>query len=134
MKKTLLSTLLVLSLASFGLAQDTGQTGFVISLKNGSTIKGRTLTRDESSGTLRLAMTETSSGEAKSYAMISPDDTIDIRSSSTDTDSIRIKLKGGSELKCKEFVLQGDAVAVKLGAASRVEIRWSDIESISFLQ
>jgi hypothetical protein len=66
--------------------------------------------------------------------MISPDDTIDIRSSSSDTDSIRIKLKGGSELKCKEFVLQGDAVAVKLGAASRVEVKWSDIESISFLQ
>lgn len=123
---------MVLSLAGFGLAQDTGQTGFVISLKNGSTIRGRTLTRDESSGTLRLAMTETGSGEAKSYAMISPDDTIDIRSSSSDTDSIRIKLKGGSELKCKEFVLQGDAVAVKLGSATRVEVKWSDIESISF--
>lgn len=134
MKRTLLSTLMVLGLASFGIAQDAGQTGFVISLKNGSTIRGRTLTRDESSGTLRLAMTETGSGEAKSYAMISPDDTIDIRSSSSDTDSIRIKLKGGSELKCKEFVLQGDAVAVKLGSASRVEVKWSDIESISFLQ
>lgn len=134
MKRTLLSTLMVLGLASFGIAQDARQTGFVISLKNGSTIRGRTLTRDESSGTLRLAMTETGSGEAKSYAIISPDDTIDIRSSSSDTDSIRIKLKGGSELKCKEFVLQGDAVAVKLGSASRVEVKWSDIESISFLQ
>ena len=134
MKRTLLSTLMVLGLASFGIAQDTGQTGFVISLKNGSTIRGRTLTRDESSGTLRLAMTETGSGEAKSYAIISPDDTVDIRSSSSDSDSIRIKLKGGSELKCKEFILNGDAVAVKLGAASRVEVKWSDIESISFLQ
>lgn len=134
MNRTLLSTLMVLILASFGIAQDAGQAGFVISLKNGSTIRGRTLTRDESSGTLRLAMTETSSGEAKSYAMISPDDAVDIRSSSTDTDSIRIRLKGGSELKCKEFVLQGDAVAVKLGSASRVEVKWSDIESISFTQ
>lgn len=125
---------MVLILASFGIAQDAGQPGFVISLKNGSTIRGRTLTRDESSGTLRLAMTETGSGEAKSYAMISPDDAVDIRSSSTDTDSIRIRLKGGSELKCKEFVLQGDAVAVKLGSASRVEVKWSDIESISFTQ
>ena len=125
---------MVLILASFGIAQDAGQAGFVISLKNGSTIRGRTLTRDESSGTLRLAMTETGSGEAKSYAMISPDDAVDIRSSSTDTDSIRIRLKGGSELKCKEFVLQGDAVAVKLGSASRVEVKWSDIESISFTQ
>ena len=125
---------MVLILASFGIAQDAAQPGFVISLKNGSTIRGRTLTRDESSGTLRLAMTETGSGEAKSYAMISPDDAVDIRSSSTDTDSIRIRLKGGSELKCKEFVLQGDAVAVKLGSASRVEVKWSDIESISFTQ
>jgi hypothetical protein len=66
--------------------------------------------------------------------MISPDDAVDIRSTSTDTDSIRIRLKGGSELKCKEFVLQGDAVAVKLGSASRVEVKWSDIESISFTQ
>ena len=134
MNRILLSTLMVLILASFGIAQDAGQAGFVISLKNGSSIRGRTLTRDESSGTLRLAMTETGSGEAKSYAMISPDDAVDIRSTSTDTDSIRIRLKGGSELKCKEFVLQGDAVAVKLGSASRVEVKWSDIESISFMQ
>jgi hypothetical protein len=123
---------MVLILASLAIAQDAAQAGFVISLKNGSSIRGRTLTRDESSGTLRLAMTETSSGEAKSYAMISPDDAVDIRSSSSDTDSIRIRLKGGSELKCKEFVLSGDAVAVKLGSASRVEVKWSDIESISF--
>jgi hypothetical protein len=77
-------------------------------------------------------MTQTSSGEAKSYAIISPDDTVDIRSSSSETDSIRIRLKGGSELKCKEFVLTGDAVAVKLGSATRVEVKWSDIDSISF--
>lgn len=132
MNRTLLSTLMVLILTSLAIAQDAAQPGFVISLKNGSSIRGRTLTRDESSGTLRLAMTETGSGEAKSYAMISPDDAVDIRSSSSDTDSIRIRLKGGSELKCKEFVLSGDAVAVKLGSASRVEVKWSDIESISF--
>jgi hypothetical protein len=132
MDRTLLSTLMVLILTSLAIAQDAAQPGFVISLKNGSSIRGRTLTRDESSGTLRLAMTETGSGEAKSYAMISPDDAVDIRSSSSDTDSIRIRLKGGSELKCKEFVLSGDAVAVKLGSASRVEVKWSDIESISF--
>ncbi|HWN98778.1 MAG TPA: hypothetical protein VNS63_05855 [Blastocatellia bacterium] len=132
MKRTLLSTLMVLVMASFAIAQDAAQSGFVISLKNGSSIRGRTLTRDESSGTLRLAISETGSGVAKSYAMISPDDTVDIRSSSSDTDSIRIKLKGGSELKCKEFNLNGDSVAVKLGSASRVEVKWSDIESISF--
>ncbi|MFY9611792.1 MAG: hypothetical protein WAU45_24665 [Blastocatellia bacterium] len=134
MKRILLSKLMLLILAGFAIAQDAAQTGFVITLKNGSTIRGRTLSRDESSGTLRLTMTETGSGEAKSYAIISPDDTVDIRSSSSDSDSIRIRLKGGSELKCKEFVLQGDAVAVKLGSASRVEVKWSDIESISFMQ
>lgn len=134
MNKTLLSILMGLILAGLAVAQDAAQTGFVISLKNGSSIRGRTLTRDESSGTLRLAMTETGSGQAKSYAIISPDDAVDIRSSSSDTDSIRIRLKGGSELKCKEFVLNGDAVAVKLGSASRVEVKWSDIESISFSQ
>ncbi|MEK6301456.1 MAG: hypothetical protein AABO41_12100 [Acidobacteriota bacterium] len=132
MKKTPVSILMILILAGLAAAQDAAQTGFVISLKNGSTIRGRALTRDESSGSLRLAMTQTASGEAKSYAIISPDDAVDIRSSSSDTDSIRIKLKGGSELKCKEFVLQGDAVAVKLGSATRVEVKWSDIESISF--
>lgn len=134
MKLILLSKLMVLILAGIEIAQDVAQPGFVISLKNGSSIRGRTLTRDESSGALRLAMTETGSGEAKSYAIISPDDTVEIRSSSSDSDSIRIRLKGGSELKCKEFVLSGDAVAVKLGSASRVEVKWSDIESISFMQ
>jgi len=132
MKKTLLSILMMLIFAGLAAAQDAAQTGFVISLKNGSTLRGRSLTRDESSGSLRLAMTQTGSGEAKSYAIISADDTVDIRSSSSETDSIRIRLKGGSELKCKEFVLQGDAVAVKLGSATRVEVKWSDIESISF--
>jgi len=132
MKRTLLSILMILILASLAAAQDAAQTGFVISLKNGSTLRGRTLTRDESSGSLRLQMTQTGSGEAKSYAIISPDDTVDIRSSASDTDSIKIRLKGGSELKCKEFVLSGDAVAVKLGSATRVEVKWSDIESISF--
>jgi hypothetical protein len=134
MNRTLLSILMVLILMGLATAQDTAPVGFVISLKNGSSIRGRTLTRDESSGALRLAMTETGSGQPKSYAIISPDDAVDIRSSSSDTDSIRIRLKGGSELKCKEFALNGDAVAVKLGSATRVEVKWSDIESISFTQ
>lgn len=114
-------------------AQDAPGSGFVISLKNGSTIRGRTLSRDEASGKLRLAMTE-ADGEAKSYAVIAPEDTSEIRSSASEGDSIRIKLKGGSDLRCKEFSLNGDAVAVKLGSASKVEVKWSDIESISFAQ
>lgn len=114
-------------------AQDAGASGFVISLKNGSTIRGRTLSRDEATGKLRLAMTETG-GEANSYAVIAPEDTTEIRSSSSDTDSIRIRLKGGSDLRCREFSLEGDAVAVKLGSATKVEVKWSDIESISFAQ
>jgi hypothetical protein len=123
-------------LCSFGppaTAQDAGSSGFVISLKNGSTIRGRTLTRDDTTGKLRLAMTE-AGGEAKSYAVIAPEDTTEIRSSASDSDSIRIRLKGGSDLRCKEFSLNGDSVAVKLGSASKVEVRWSDIESISFAQ
>jgi len=114
-------------------AQDTGGSGFVISLKNGSTIRGRTLSRDDATGKLRLAMTEIG-GEAKSYAIIAPEDTSDIRSSASDADSIRIRLKGGSDLRCKEFALNGDSVSVKLGSASKVEVRWVDIESISFVQ
>jgi len=115
-------------------AQDAGGSGFVISLKNGSTVRGRTLSRDETTGKLRLAMTEEAGGEARSYAMIAPEDTTEIRSSASNSDSIRIKLKGGSDLRCKEFAMNGDAVAVKLGSASKVEVRWSDIESISFVQ
>lgn len=116
------------------LAQDTGAPGFIISLKNGSSVRGRTLSRDDATGKLRLAMTEDASGEAKSYAVIAPEDTAEIRSSASDSDSIRIRLKGGSDLRCKEFSLNGDSVAVKLGSASKVEVRWSDIESISFAQ
>jgi hypothetical protein len=119
---------IIFSLAAF--AQE-GQPGFVILLKNGSAVRGRTLTR-ESSGQLRLAMTESGSGEARSYAIIAVEDTESIRASSSDTDSINIKLKGGSELKCKEFSLNGDSVIVKLGSASRIEVRWEDITSISF--
>jgi hypothetical protein len=114
-------------------AQEGGGPGFVITLKNGSTIRGRTLSRDETTGKLRLAMTE-AGGEAKSYAVIAPDDTAEIRSSASESDSIRIRLKGGSDLRCKEFSLNGDSVAVKLGSASKVEVKWSDIESISFAQ
>jgi hypothetical protein len=129
-----LSTIVTLIFAVSIAAQEAGQAGFVISLKNGSTIRGRTLSRDDATGKLRLAMTEALGGEAKSYAVIAPEDTAEIRSSASDSDSIRIRLKGGSDLRCKEFSLSGDSVAVKLGSASKVEIRWSDIESISFLQ
>jgi len=131
-KSTLVVTLTALLLSASVIAQESGP-GFVITLKNGSTIKGRTLSRDETTGKLRLAMTE-SGGEAKSYAIIAADDTSEIRSSASDSDSIRIKLKGGSDLRCKEFSLNGDSVAVKLGSASKVEVKWTDIESISFAQ
>ena len=126
-------TIVALTLAVPIAAQDAGQPGFVISLKNGSTVRGRTLSRDEVTGKLRLSMTEVG-GEPKSYAMIAPEDTTEIRSSASEGDSIRIRLKGGSDLRCKEFSLNGDSVAVKLGSASKVEVRWSDIESISFSQ
>ena len=132
-KTTLVSIVIGLALVVPVAAQDTGGPGFVISLKNGSTIRGRTLSRDEASGKLRLSMTE-AGGEARSYAVIAPEDTAEIRSSASDSDSIRIKLKGGSDLRCKEFSLNGDSVAVKLGSASKVEVRWTDIESISFVQ
>lgn len=115
-------------------AQDAGQPGFVIKLKNGSTLRGRSLSRDESNGALRLVMTEAIDAVPKSYAVIAADDTSEISSSSSESDSIRIKLKGGSDLRCKEFSLNGDSVAVKLGSASKVDIKWSDIESISFSQ
>jgi hypothetical protein len=112
------------------MAQEETSVGFVITLKNGSTLKGRTLSRD-TSGNLRLAMTE-SGGEARSYAVIAPEDSAGIRSSSTETDSIIIKLSGGSELKCKEFTLNGETVTVKLGSATKVEVTWAEILSISF--
>jgi hypothetical protein len=132
-KSALIITVTAIMLVAPIAAQDAGASGFVISLKNGSTIRGRTLSRDEATGKLRLAMTE-SGGEANSYAVIAPEDTAEIRSSASDTDSIRIKLKGGSDLRCKEFSLEGDAVAVKLGSATKVQVKWSDIESISFAQ
>lgn len=107
-------------------AQDSTQSGFAISLKNGSTVRGRTLSRDETTGKLRLAMSE------NSYAVIAPEDTVSIQSPAGATDSINIKLKGGSELRCKEFALNGEKVSVKVGTATRVEVRWGEIESISF--
>jgi len=134
MKKLLLSIAAISILSVCVVAQEAAQSGFVISLKNGSTIKGRTLSRDDQTGKLRLSMTETGAGEARSYAVISPDDASEIRSSSSATDSIKISLKGGSEIKCKEFVLNGDTVTVKLGSASRIEVQWTEIASISFAQ
>jgi len=113
-------------------AQEGSQTGFVITLKNGSTIRSRSLLRDEATGKLHLTMTETSGGAPKSFAMVAMDDAESIRASAADSDSIRIKLIGGSELKCKEFGLSGDTVSVKLGSASRVDVKWDQIESITF--
>ncbi|HEY9232013.1 MAG TPA: hypothetical protein VIS78_07690 [Blastocatellia bacterium] len=109
-------------------AQDAAQSGFVISLKNGSTVRGRQLSRDEATGKLRLAMSDSS------YAVIAPEDTAAIQSSASASDSISIRLKGGSELRCKEFALSGDMVTVKLGTATRIEVRWNEIDSISFAQ
>lgn len=131
-KKRLFSIAATLALSICVAAQDAPQSGFVISLKNGSTIKGRTLSRDNHTGRLRLSMTETGAGEPRSYAIISPEDASDIRSSASTTDSITISLRGGSQIKCKGFDLNGDTVAVKLGSASRVEVQWAEIESISF--
>jgi hypothetical protein len=114
------------------LGQEAGLTGFVITLRNGSKVVGRTLARDEASGKLRLTMTESSSGEPKSYALIAMEDAESIRASSADTDSIRIRVKGGTELRCREFGLGPDKVSVKIGAQSRVDVPWDQIESISF--
>ena len=125
-KITLFLIAIAVITAASAAAQDTAQSGFAISLKNGSNVRGRTLSRDETTGKLRLAMSE------NSYAVIAPEDTVSIQSPSGAADSISIKLKGGSELRCKEFALNGELVAVKLGTASRVEVRWADIESISF--
>jgi len=112
--------------------QEGAQPGFVITLRNGSKVVGRTLARDEASGKLRLTMTESSSGEPKSYALIAMEDAESIRASSADTDSIRIRVKGGTELRCREFGLGPDKVTVKIGTQSRVDVPWNQIESISF--
>jgi len=135
MKKTtlVLACLLVLMGAMPIMAQDS-PAGFIITLKNGSSVRGKTLSRDDATGRLRLTMSESSGGEAKSYAIIAAEDTAEIKSSAAESDSIRIKLKGGSDIRCKEFSLNGDSVSVKLGSASRVEVLWSEIESISFAQ
>jgi hypothetical protein len=128
MKATWLGIAAALILATSVAAQDSAQSGFVISLKNGSNVRGRMLTRDDTTGKLRLAMSD------NSYAVIAPEDTSDIRSSAAGGDSISIKLKGGSELKCKEFTLNGENLSVKLGTATRIDVRWNEIESISFAQ
>jgi len=120
---------ITLLMAATVLAQESG---FIISMKNGSQIRGRVLTRDEATGSLRLTMTETGGGAPKSYAIISMEDAETIRPSNSETDSIRIKLRGGSELRCKEFSINGDVINVKIGSASRVDVSWDQIESISF--
>jgi hypothetical protein len=133
MKTRFVITLFLIAfLAQSSFSQETAPSGFLITLKNGSSVRGRTLTRDEATGNLRLTMSETSSGAPKSFALIAMDDAESIRASSTESDSIKIKLQGGSELKCKEFGLSGDLVSIKLGSASKIEVRWDQIESISF--
>jgi hypothetical protein len=135
MKTRIILFCLALTLVAASVAaQDTAQSGFVITLKNGSTLRGRTLLRDTATGRLRLAMSDNGGGEARTYAVIAPEDASDIRSSAAESDSIRIRLKGGSEIRCKEFALNGDTVSLKLGTATRVEVRWDEIESISFGQ
>lgn len=114
-------------------AQDTGS-GFVITLKNGSSVRGKTLTRDQASGTLRLTMTQDGSGQPKSYAMIAMDDADSIRASSSDTDSIQVKVHGGSVIRCKEFSLSPDTITLKIGTRSTINVPWDQIESISFAQ
>jgi hypothetical protein len=130
-KTALLSAACAIFLAGVVMAQDTSGAGFVITLKNGSSIRGRTLARD-ASGKLRLIMTETDAREPKSYAMIAMEDADAIRASSADTESIRIKVRGGTDLHCREFGLAPDKVTVKIGTSSRFEIPWDQIESISF--
>jgi hypothetical protein len=125
-------SLIALALAVIATAQDSAGPGFIIALKNGSSIRGRALARDAESGKLRLTMTETAGGEPKSYAVVFMDDVEAIRASSADSDSITIKLRGGSQLRCKEFTLGGQKITVKVGSASRVEVTWEEIESISF--
>jgi hypothetical protein len=132
--RALLCALVLSPAICAGVSAQESTGGFVITLKNGSSVRGRTLSRDEATGRLRLTMSESASGEARSYAIVAPEDTAEIKSSASDSDSIRIRLKGGSDLRCKEFSLAGDSVTVKLGAASRVEVRWTEIESISFSQ
>ncbi|HXG65493.1 MAG TPA: hypothetical protein VNO70_10315 [Blastocatellia bacterium] len=131
-KTVVIATAALFLLAVPAAAQESSPPGFTISLKNGSSVRGRTLARDEATGKLRLTMTESATGEPKSYAMIAMDDAETISASTADTDSIRIRLYGGSELRCKEFNLNGDLIAVKIGTASRVELRWDQIESIAF--
>ena len=132
MKIVLLFATGAILLGTSAVAQETSGAGFVITLKNGSTIRGRTLARDDTSGKLRLIMTETGSKQPKSYPMIAMEDADAIRASTADTESILIRVRGGSELRCKEFGLGPDRVTVKMGTASRVEVPWDQIESISF--
>lgn len=134
MKKISTLALIVSIISAVAYSQTASESGFVISLKNGSSVRGRTLARDESTGNLRLTMTESSAGSPKSYAIIAMDDAESIKASSAETESIVVRLLGGSELRCKEFGLGGDTVTIKLGTASRVEVRWDQIESISFRQ
>lgn len=133
MRTRLILTVLTAALFinSAALAQEL-QGGFVITLKNGSTIRGRTLAREETSGKLRLTMTETAGSQPKSFAVISMDDAEAIRAPVADTESIRIRLRNGSDLRCKEFSLGADLITVKLGTASRVDVPWTEIESITF--
>jgi hypothetical protein len=129
--RILCATLFTLLLAAPIYAQES-ESGFTITMKNGSVLKGRTLTRDASSGALSLTLTESAAGNARSYAVVAVDDAEAIKAGSSETESIRIKLTGGSEIKCREFGLNGNTITVKIGTASKIEIGWDQIESISF--
>lgn len=131
-KTAIISALAAVVMALPAIGQEPSEPGFVITLKNGSSVRGRNLSRDEATGSLRLTMTQTAAGAAKSYAIIAMDDADSIRASSSETDSIIIRIRGGSEVRCKEFGLNGDTVTIKLGSASKVEVPWEQIESISF--
>jgi hypothetical protein len=129
-KRAILTAFILLSVTVTVSAQEPG---FTLSLKNGSTLRGGALAREEGSGRLRLTMTE-SNGTAKSYAVVAAEDIEAIRASSAGATSIKIKLLDGSELMCKEFSLSGDILSVKLGTASRLEIPWDQVESVNFGQ
>jgi hypothetical protein len=126
--------LIVLLVSIVAVGQERAVSGFSIAMKNGSVLRGRTLSRDPSSGALSLTLTESASGTARSYAVIAMEDAESIRAGSSESDSIMIKLLGGSEIRCKEFGLNGELITVKIGTASKIDIRWDQIESISFAQ
>src|SRR5260370_38460689 len=117
-KTLILSAICAILLAATAVAQDSSSAGFVITLKNGSTIRARTLARDDASGKLRLIMTETDAKEPKSFALIAMEDADAIRASTADTESIRIKVRGGTGMRSKELGVGPDELTVAIGTPS----------------